>query len=75
MQFHSSYKFSETSELNFSYMYTTLKFLGKRVIQTRDRQTDSQTDRQTETERQRQTDRDRHRETARLTEIDGYAET
>ena len=31
MQFHSSYKCAETSELNF--FHTTLKFLGKRVIQ------------------------------------------
>ena len=38
MQFHSSYKCAQTSELNFfhghAYTYTTLKFLDKRVIQT-----------------------------------------
>ena len=38
MQFHSSYKCAETSELNLFHghtlMYTTLTFLGKHVIQT-----------------------------------------
>ena len=32
MQFHSSYKCAETSELNFFHGHT-IKFLGKRVIQ------------------------------------------
>ena len=34
MQFHSSYKFAKTSQLNFFHGHTTLKFLSKRVIQT-----------------------------------------
>jgi len=37
MQFHSSYKCAETSELNFFHGHTRMQhsvFLGKRVIQT-----------------------------------------
>ena len=53
-------------------MYTTLNFLGKRLIQTRDRQTDSQTDRQTETDtetqRQTETDKETDGQTDRQTE-------
>ena len=62
MQFDSSDKCAETSELNFfpawAYMYTTLKHFGKRVIQTnpskfdeRDRQTETKTDREDMRER------------------------
>ena len=59
MQFHSSYKCAETSELNLFHGHTCIQhamFLGQRVIQTnpskfeereRETETETETDRQT----------------------------
>ena len=73
--------------LSWAYMYTTVTFLGKRVIQTNpskfderlfsetERQRQKQRQRDRETERQRQTDRQRQRQRDRETETQTQTET
>ena len=61
--------------LSWAYMYTTVTFLGKRVIQTNPSKFDERLFSETERQRQKQRQRDRETETDRQTDRDRGRET